>query len=584
MNIEINGILDGLTLTQASGWVSIEKYCVSEEKPLITITLGGDVIAQGFASMSRIDINSLDKEYFGFSLKFTNNIIISQIKNISELIVYADYKSYRKELGIYEPLELVLRFFILNSNQRDNYQRIFNNLSSSIEYELIPDLKEPQNYFGNKFNVVIATMIKDESEYINEWISYYINLGVEHFFIYDNNSTDDLYKVLSSYINAGLVTLFFWPKSYGQWDAFNHAKFLVDGKAKFLGFFDIDEFLVLKNDENIYKFLIRLNADQVLIPWKTFGYCGNYSKPKTLVTESYLYANNNKVEHVKHFFRPESVINAGVHCSTPLNGAIVKMEDGEIVSPNHICENPKYLNAQVNHYQTKSFEEFTERVSKGEAAPFVNKIVPPFSTIDLKSNLLNFDDSALRYVNSTKEIMNFHKNLPIDPHAYGLRQINQVLYKSKNIVILNLLTAIGNFIIGYSSLKRTTDYHFFQKKFNSSYSEFIMEPFEFSSAINKGNIKVFHDNRLDILEFIDSIHFKGWSHFCPNSVSYCTPNSVNLIFSGYILIKTDVISTSGSTNLNSLIIEYKRCESYKDNIVFENTNFVNENSALIFIY
>ena len=32
-----------------------------------------------------------------------------------------------------------------------------------------------------------------------------------HFYIYDNESSDDLYKKLSSYISQGIVTYTYWP-------------------------------------------------------------------------------------------------------------------------------------------------------------------------------------------------------------------------------------------------------------------------------------------------------------------------------------------------------------------------------------
>ena len=36
-------------------------------------------------------------------------------------------------------------------------------------------------------------------------------IGVTHFYIYDNESSDDLYKKLSSYISQGIVTYTYWP-------------------------------------------------------------------------------------------------------------------------------------------------------------------------------------------------------------------------------------------------------------------------------------------------------------------------------------------------------------------------------------
>ncbi len=40
--------------------------------------------------------------------------------------------------------------------------------------------------------VVMQTMLRDEADAIVEWIEYHALLGVEHFYVYDNNSRDGL--------------------------------------------------------------------------------------------------------------------------------------------------------------------------------------------------------------------------------------------------------------------------------------------------------------------------------------------------------------------------------------------------------
>jgi hypothetical protein len=39
-----------------------------------------------------------------------------------------------------------------------------------------------------QFNTSICLIIKDENEYINEWLDWHIKIGFEHFYIYDNGS------------------------------------------------------------------------------------------------------------------------------------------------------------------------------------------------------------------------------------------------------------------------------------------------------------------------------------------------------------------------------------------------------------
>ncbi len=43
---------------------------------------------------------------------------------------------------------------------------------------------------GPGFDVVIVCIVKDEADYLEEWLAYHVALGVDHFVIYDNGSTD----------------------------------------------------------------------------------------------------------------------------------------------------------------------------------------------------------------------------------------------------------------------------------------------------------------------------------------------------------------------------------------------------------
>ena len=44
-----------------------------------------------------------------------------------------------------------------------------------------------------------------------QWIEYHRLLGVEHFYIYDNNSEDAILARLQGYMDAGVVTYIHWP-------------------------------------------------------------------------------------------------------------------------------------------------------------------------------------------------------------------------------------------------------------------------------------------------------------------------------------------------------------------------------------
>jgi hypothetical protein len=53
-------------------------------------------------------------------------------------------------------------------------------------------------------DLVICAIIKNEADYIYEWLSYHAFLGISHFYLYDNNSMDNTRAVIASWPDPGL--------------------------------------------------------------------------------------------------------------------------------------------------------------------------------------------------------------------------------------------------------------------------------------------------------------------------------------------------------------------------------------------
>ncbi|MBS0650444.1 MAG: glycosyltransferase family 92 protein [Verrucomicrobia bacterium] len=110
-----------------------------------------------------------------------------------------------------------------------------------------------------KYELSICAIYKNESAYLKEWIEYHKMIGVDHFYLYNNGSTDQSHDVLVPYIKEGLVTEVNWPirrsnhhlniSSFWalstQIPAYEHAaKYLAANETKWLIFLEIDEFIV----------------------------------------------------------------------------------------------------------------------------------------------------------------------------------------------------------------------------------------------------------------------------------------------------------------------------------------------------
>ncbi|HEX6578168.1 MAG TPA: glycosyltransferase family 2 protein [Jiangellaceae bacterium] len=86
--------------------------------------------------------------------------------------------------------------------------------------------------------------VKDEARFLPEWVAHHLNVGVEHVYVYDNNSSDDIERVIMPFIERGLVTYVPWPTVPASPSSNNHFLTELGPSSEWVAFFDADELLV----------------------------------------------------------------------------------------------------------------------------------------------------------------------------------------------------------------------------------------------------------------------------------------------------------------------------------------------------
>ena len=165
--------------------------------------------------------------------------------------------------------------------------------SESIEIDIfvnknLQKLMRIKSYDDKSYDLCLTTLEKNETFLLEPWINYHLSMGVEHFFIYDNDSGDfnEIKNILTPYINAGIVSLIFWPFPKqmqesgisGQTTQQNHCLY-TNHNTNWLGLSDVDEFLVPKKANNLGQFLdpykkLRSSSAALSIQSAWFG-CNN---------------------------------------------------------------------------------------------------------------------------------------------------------------------------------------------------------------------------------------------------------------------------------------------------------------------
>ena len=95
-------------------------------------------------------------------------------------------------------------------------------------------------------DLAIVAIMKNEGHYLKEWLDYHLLAGVDHFYIYDNESPDNQAEVAKPYVAAGLVDYIPLPGKIMQYVAYNDAVKRFKFHSRYMAFIDGDEFIYPK--------------------------------------------------------------------------------------------------------------------------------------------------------------------------------------------------------------------------------------------------------------------------------------------------------------------------------------------------
>ena len=213
--------------------------------------------------------------------------------------------------------------------------------------------------------VALICTAKDEDNYIDEWIDYHFKLGIDDIFIYENQwnyngkfkEYDSVHKIYLEHNTPQLVSFnHFVKKFYSQFD--------------FGIFLDCDEYICLKKDNNIEAFLNNYKNDYgVGISTIIFGDNGitfdnkNYScinrftrRCKNPIREIKTILNFNICKDEPIFNCPHSIIQQ----NKILNANKTHFINGPFNAP----VEEEISSIQINHYITKTFDEFKNKLIK----------------------------------------------------------------------------------------------------------------------------------------------------------------------------------------------------------------------------
>ena len=258
----------------------------------------------------------------------------------------------------------------------------------------------------NKIKVCLCTIGKLENKYIVEFVEYYKNYNIDKIFIYDNNDIngEKFEDILSDYMKLNFIEIIHHRgekkiqyKMYQ--DCYRKNNKLYD----WLIFYDIDEYIHLQNYHNIKDFLIQKKFNKcqsIYLNWMIHTdnnlkyydnrslytrFTENYKNEKFCIGKTII---RGRIENLKIISLHLLDKNIG-RCNG--FGKIIKIK-----KKTTSCEVPDYKYFYIDHFYSKSTEEFINKINKGDAAYYQN--------IQNKYIRIKF---YFRFNKITKEKMNF---------------------------------------------------------------------------------------------------------------------------------------------------------------------------------
>ena len=222
-----------------------------------------------------------------------------------------------------------------------------------------------------QIDLAVCAIMKNETPYVKEWLDYHLSVGVKRFYIYNNESEDNLEEVLKPYIDKGVVIYKYQPGEAQQQVAYEECLHQHGKETKWLAYIDADEFIVPLKNKTIPEFLEDYKYFAAVgINWILYDSGGHEEKPEGGVLENYtrVYFDENKPRnmHIKTICQPALTLHyQHPHHGIYKEGYFAVNENFERVDGPFV---PVSVNKiRINHYYCKSVAEFRAKISRGLA-------------------------------------------------------------------------------------------------------------------------------------------------------------------------------------------------------------------------
>lgn len=250
----------------------------------------------------------------------------------------------------------------------------------------------------NERHVALCAIVKSEEAYLHEWVDYHAALGVTHFYLYDNIGPAELVLQPQDLLTVDnkevQISIQHWPGAAQQSAAYRDCAIQLQRAQKSLssspywvGFLDVDEFVVLNHHDTLPKFLQdHCPTGAVSMNWALMGSSGQQVYRPLPVTQRFQdrvasVKGRHYEQLIKTFARIQDIKTSSgalfnAHFVSLQNG-FHRVDTNGSIQPTHSRRNTNITDiddndsppptALVYHYRSKSAAEYQEKFAKGRS-------------------------------------------------------------------------------------------------------------------------------------------------------------------------------------------------------------------------
>lgn len=210
----------------------------------------------------------------------------------------------------------------------------------------------------------LCLIIRDENKYLEEWLMHHLPL-TDHIFIYDNGAKENVSDVTSSLPDPDQlkITVISFKDGYEhiQEEAYNHFLDNCGKKTVWCAFIDSDEFISVDCNKTICEILSEKDRyNEIRMYWVEYGADGRIKYDSRPVQKRFRIpakGADTRIRMYKSFIKTEKAERIISHFPA-------------FDPKDRLCYNDDRMELfHIDHYYTKSFEEWKEKMARGSSNP-----------------------------------------------------------------------------------------------------------------------------------------------------------------------------------------------------------------------